>query len=360
MSCYRPLKAFILGVKDDGKRDLKVTSYETDLCWQDRRNGYWYSAKEPFIRTSSVKDITKEYIEIPCGKCIGCRLDYSAMWANRCMLEAKYHEHNWFLTLTYNDEHLPPRRYMPDSDGVISSDGELDSLSPYHSLDKTHVQKFMKRLRKAISPNRCRFYAAGEYGTQSHRPHYHLILFGLELDDLKPIQKSKQGYTFYTSELIERCWRDEKGNSIGFHIIGDCTWETCAYVARYVTKKHKGLDSSVYDELQYEPEFTLMSRKPGIGYQYYEENKEKIYETEEIFLSLRDGSKTIRPPAYYDRLYDIDYPSDMAAIKEHRIEKQKTVKELRNNLTSLQYLDMLKSSEYIKSQKVKALKRGDI
>ena len=94
-------------------------------------------------------------VQVPCGKCIGCRLDYSRKWAIRCVLEAQMHKENCFLTLTYDDEHLPK--------------GE--------KLEKEEMQKFWKRLRKATG-TKIRYYMAGEYGTEGGRPHYHACVFG--------------------------------------------------------------------------------------------------------------------------------------------------------------------------------------
>lgn len=366
MSCYHPLKAWKIGVnKDTGKDKLMITSYDVEYVYKKHSSDIWYKSLFPFERhVNGYLEVT-EYNEIPCGKCIGCRLKYSLDWATRCMLEAKYHEDNWFLTLTYNDDYLPAKRKLCDQEGnPIIKDGEV-LYSPFNSLYRRDVQRFMKNLRKRIYPEKVRFYGCGEYGTKYGRPHYHLILFGLRLDDLQPISKSPLGHQYYTSKLIEDCWISEKEpnkktKSLGFHKIGACTFETCAYVARYVTKKHKGVDSDVYETLCYEPEFTMMSRKPGIGYQYYEDNKVRIYENQEIFLALRDGVKRVRPPVYYDRLYDIDYPSDFAGIKAHRKELAETSNLLVKNLTSKEYLDILKTKELYHNQRIKRLKERSV
>ena len=98
-------------------------------------------------------------MQIPCGKCIGCRVARAAQWGNRCMHEASCYDHNRFVTLTYDDAHLPPNGF----------------------LDKTHLSKFLKKLRKKFPHNKLRFFAAGEYGEQTARPHYHLILFNYRL-----------------------------------------------------------------------------------------------------------------------------------------------------------------------------------
>lgn len=365
MSCYHPLKAWKIGVNfETGKDKLKITSYDVKYLYKPFNSNVWHYGYDNYSKY--YQNVVDEFIEIPCGKCIGCRLKYSLDWATRCMLEAKYHEDNWFLTLTYNDDHLPEKRVLCDENGdaLCDENGEV-FYSPYNSLYRRDVQRFMKNLRKRIYPEKVRFYGCGEYGTKFGRPHYHLILFGLKLDDLQPISISPLGHKYYTSEIIKSCWVTEKEEgkkpeSLGFHKIGACTFETCAYVARYVTKKHKGIDSDVYKKLCYEPEFTMMSRKPGIGFQYYEDNKIKIYENQEIFLSLRDGVKRVRPPVYYDRLYDIDYPSDYAGIKAHRKELAETSNLLKQNLTTKSYLDRLETEELYHNQRIKRLKERSV
>ena len=163
-------------------------------------------------------------LEIPCGQCIGCRLERSRQWAIRISHEASLHEHNSFITLTYNNENLPK---------------DL-------SLDVTHFQKFLKRLRahtedpdSDLYPNilsqskKPRFFHCGEYGEKFARPHYHACMFDLDFADQKH-WKTINGNKHYTSETLEKIW------PFGFSTIGDVTFESAAYVARYVTKKITG------------------------------------------------------------------------------------------------------------------------
>lgn len=352
MSCYHPLKAFKIGINEDtGKDKYIIRSYQVDYIYKRVSDDHWIDGygTRSFIPNYIHVD---EWIEIPCGKCIGCRLKYSREWANRCMMESYDHEHNWFLTLTYNDNHLPSKRKYYDGDGN-------EKESPFHPLVKRDLQLFFKRLRNH-SGQKFRYFAAGEYGSKSGRPHYHVIIFGLKLDDIKPISKNPLGQQYYTSDTITRSWLDVNGNEIGFHILGAVDWNSCAYVARYVTKKIKSKDHSIYDMLNYEPEFSLMSRKPGIARNYYENHKEEIYRNQEIFLSTNDGCKRIRPPHYFDNLYDIDYPSDMASIKDDRKRALEVMRKLKGNLTSLQYLDTLEVSERIVLQKTKILEERNL
>ena len=107
------------------------------------------------------KNSTGQLAEAPCGQCLGCRLDYAQEWAIRCMHEAEMQDNNSFITLTYDDQNLPR----------------------HGSLDKTHFQKFMKRMREHLSPLKIRFYHCGEYGEKYTRPHYHSLIFGYDFPD---------------------------------------------------------------------------------------------------------------------------------------------------------------------------------
>lgn len=283
MSCYHPLTAVVTGLKDNGKRSIKVISE------QSKNFGEFDG---------------KEFINVPCGHCIGCYLDRARQWADRCMLESQYHEKNCFITLTYNDKNLPAK--LCDEDGVVSD-------SPYYPLCKRDFQLFMKNLRERIEPVKIRFFACGEYGGQTYRPHYHAIIFGYDFsDDRKLYKKNFNNQNYYTSELLDDIWKK------GFTTVCDLDWQCANYVARYCLKKRNNDIKDFLEENHLTDEFTLMSRKPGIARQYYEDHKNDIYRTEEIIISDHNGSKKLRPPSYYDKLYDIDYPSDMERIKEKR------------------------------------------
>lgn len=220
-------------------------------------------------------------IYVPCGQCVGCRLEYSRQWAMRCVHEFETAGRvGSFITLTYNPDNLPP-------DGKVHKD---------------HVQKFFKRLRKKFG-NGIRFFACGEYGHNFKRPHYHAIIFGLQFTDLM-IHTVKHGYQYYRSPTLERLW------PYGFSLVGNVTFESAAYVARYVFKKQKGDD--VDDSLQ---PFVLMSRMPGLGHDWYNKYKNQIYPND--FIVIRDGI-TCKPPQYYDSLLEKDNPELYEQVKEAR------------------------------------------
>lgn len=319
MSCYKPLKAFVLGNNPEtGKKIIRVVNKDFD-------------GKE-------LSGAGMPQIGIPCGKCIGCRLDYSRTWADRMLAEASLYESNYFLTLTYDNEHLPDRK----------------ENSPIHSLNKRDAQLFMKRLRKALPDQKIRFFCAGEYGPQTMRPHFHLILFNCKLDDLKFLKENDMKQPYFVSDTISKVWK------YGFHIIANVNWETCAYVARYVVKKQKGHGAEIYDKYNFEPEFSTMSRKPGIGHDYLVDHMEELYAYGSINLPTQNGAKSIRPNKYYDSIFDIEYPDIMEEIKEYRQNAAIEYNKLRSRLTDLQYKDLLRSGEINKEATVKSLKRKEL
>jgi len=234
-------------------------------------------------------------LTIPCGQCVGCRLERSRQWAVRCVHEASLHEDNCFITLTYNNESLP-------------EDG---------SLNKKHFQDFMKRLRKKFKNKKIRYYHCGEYGDKNFRPHYHAIIFGLEFDDQKLFTVTN-GEKLYTSEILEKLW------PFGFSTIGTVTFESAAYVARYVMKKVNGknaknhyerIDSNTGEIYNLVPEYNTMSRRPGIASKWFDKYKDDVYPSDNIHLR----EKTFRPPKFYDKMYEHLMPDEMEKIKKQRM-----------------------------------------
>lgn len=352
MACYHPLKAWQVGIHEKtGKPKYKITSYETEYLYYSKIHNKYLEIKEPFIRESFYTDdyvnfhFITEYIEVPCGKCVGCRLKYSRDWANRCMLEAQYHESNYFITITYNDDNIPTGEYI---------DKETGEIKESHSLQKRDFQLFMKRLRKNYQyDNKIRFFASGEYGDQTARPHYHMIAFGLKLDDLKLYKKSKHGFDYYTSDFLDSCWKK------GFVIVTNISWDTCAYVARYVMKKQNGQNFEIYDDFNISPEFSLMSRKPGIARQYLDDHPE-IYDYDEIIYSTSSGGKKTKPPRYFDKIFQEDFPDIFDNVKNKRIEVAESLKEFKKTHSSLPYAQLLEVEERNKKAQIKSLKRSSI
>lgn len=333
MTCYHPLKAFNLGIKDNGKKALKVCSFDTSF--------YLYRGK-----------YYTDYDLVPCGQCAGCRIDRSRQWANRCLLEMEYHPSTYFVTLTYDEMHLP-KTFYADEDGVKQELG---------NLVKRDFQLFMKRLRKKYAArydNKLRFFACGEYGSHTFRPHYHAIIFGLQLDDLVYYKRSGNDDIYYNSEFLQSCWRDEHGFDIGYAVVAPANWSTCAYVARYITKKLTGPEGKFYSEHNLEPEFSLMSRKPGIARWYYDDHPD-LYDYNFINISTPDGGKKFPPPKYFDKLYDLDCPDESAALKERRKKLAEEFVNAKLMQTDLSYKELLAVEEAAFKSRISVLKRGDL
>lgn len=247
------------------------------------------------------------YKLIPCGKCIACRKQERFSWATRIELEAKQYKHNYFITLTYNDENI----YIPDYT-INQKTGEIyeNDGSWQGSLNKKDLQQFIKSTRNYFKRNYdlkgTKFYACGEYGEIGDRPHYHIILMNCPDLELELIGNTK----LLTNKRLENIWHK------GFITIGECNWETIGYTAGYCQKKLFGeFKEEYYGKKGQIPIFATMSRKPGIGRTYFEDNKYKIYLYDEI---INSKGKSQRPPAYFDRLMDAGEKDVMDKIREIR------------------------------------------
>lgn len=358
MACYHPLKAFVLGeyVGADGKikKQLKVCSYDVaQLC---KIAGLSYLRPLSAEQVQQVADgdlvmpdlehVYTDYITIPCGKCIGCRLEYSRQWANRCLLELGYHKSSYFVTLTYDDAHLPTV-VLPDY-----ADTETGEVPVVGTLVKRDYQLFVKRLRK--SGQQLRYYAAGEYGDETFRPHYHAIMFGLELNDLR-YWAERRGNKYYRSAYLESVWQQ------GMVIVGEVTWESCAYTARYVLKKAARHHDALSTDMAVAPEFVLMSRRPGIGYQYFADNYDNIYKYEYINVSTLKGGKKFRPPKYFDTQVErlgLDDVIDLQSIKDRRKSRIDEVISAKLKSTDLKYEELLQVEEENLRSRLSAIYAG--
>lgn len=235
-------------------------------------------------------------IQLPCGQCSGCRVERSRQWAIRCVHEAQLHKRNCFITLTFNDDHLPEDR----------------------SLNVRDFQLFMKRLRKKYGSN-IRFFHCGEYGDLRHRPHYHACLFNHDFDD-RTLWKINNGVRLYRSAELESLW------PYGFSSVGDVTFESAAYVARYIMKKINGdaaedhywyMDPETGEMFRQKPEYTTMSRRPGLATGWLEKFMPDVYPHDEIVIR----GKKMRPPRFYDSKYQLMYPDEFLELKAKRMAK---------------------------------------
>lgn len=251
---------------------------------------------------------------IPCGKCIGCRIRARQDWATRLELEARaYKGRAWFITLTYRDDTIPT---LVRNTGEIIEGGtpiwshSADEPEQVNTLLMDDMTKFWKRLRKYQSTEpdmgkELRYFYCGEYGEQTARPHYHAIIFGLEIPDLQKVQGRNQ---YYKSRILEKIWG--KGNvTIAYSEPG-----TYNYVAGYVTKKMYGNDTPEYQKLGLTAPFACMSRKPGIAMPWLEQNLDKLWEQDYIQLA----GKTAPIPRAFDKVLEQKDPERLWAKKQAR------------------------------------------
>ena len=216
-------------------------------------------------------------LQLPCGRCHGCRLERSRQWAVRCLHEAQMHKENCYITLTYDEDNVPSDM----------------------SLHYDHFQRFMKRLRKHFTGKTVRFYMCGEYGETFQRPHFHAIVFGIDFSDRVFHSRTSSGFRLDTSQLLSKLW------PYGFNTIGDVTFESAAYVARYVMKKitgdmadehYKFVDPDTGEIYQRQSEFCHMSLKPGIGATWLEKYQDDVFPHGYV---VARGRK-MQPPKYYE------------------------------------------------------------
>ena len=217
---------------------------------------------------------------IPCGKCIGCRAAHAAQWGARCAHEASQHPCNRFVTLTYDDEHLPPNGFLAKRDLCL----------------------FLKRLRKQHEPNKLRFFAAGEYGETTGRPHYHLLLFGIRFTDEQLAAGSGQ-HKLYTSDTLDSIWGKGSGR------IGRVTAASATYVAQYQVKGNLIPPPTADGECAPAP-FLVMSRRPGIGATWYEKYADDLQHG-----YLVNGGRKAPIPTYYRRKTQLQNPERFYHLK---------------------------------------------
>lgn len=348
MPCYHPL----IRLEERGKR-IKAS------------DGHYYNKSiivSPEKYELEMNNDTKYFRKqtIPCGKCIGCRLDYSREWANRGYLESKLWEQNWFVTLTYDDDNIeiPELIEMKDGRVIFEEQALEDGENWLGTLVPKDLTQFIKNLRQIMkrdyNEDGIRFMACGEYGGETERPHYHLILFNLNLpiEDLyDPHISNKEIY--YKSHIIERAWGK------GLHNISEATWNTIAYTARYITKKINGkISEEYYANKGQKKEFLRVSRMPGIGQGYYDLHKEEIYSKDEIIIKNKAGIISCKPPKYFDELYKAENPEAFKEIQEKRKREGKVAQSLKDMQTSISRSERLEIEERTKEEKTQKLIRA--
>ena len=265
MTCLTPLKGYL-------SRDRTATG------------------KRKVVFDSSAGYIDRE-IEVACGQCRGCRAERARTWQLRCIHEASERKENCFLTLTYDMHHLPPGR----------------------TLVKADLRKFMKRLRRRISPKKISFYAVGEYGDRFGRPHYHVLLFGHDFSDSVFHRYSEKGYALYRSRTLSALW------PFGNAWIGQVSGETAGYCTSYMVDKYTNADPD--EERKFygnrEPPFHTMSKRPAVGASWMAKfGEEALRNSGTVIYKGRE----VPLPQGYDKFYECEDPE---AVKAHRVRKKR-------------------------------------
>lgn len=235
------------------------------------------------------------HIDVPCGRCMGCRINNAQAWAVRCANEAQLHQHNAFVTLTYDDANLanPP------------------------SLEHRDWQLFAKKLRNHRGP--FRYYMCGEYGEKNKRPHFHACLFGIDFPDRKPITE-KGEYTLYQSDELTALWAK------GLCSIGSVTFTSAGYIARYITKQLHGepaaqryqqVNLQTGEIIRLTPEYIRMSRRPGIGADWLNLYQDEVLTHDGVHLNNRK----YKTPRYYDQKLKELNPQAHKKIQDQRIKR---------------------------------------
>jgi hypothetical protein len=275
--------------------------------WMSPNGGQWRTTPNP-------GDVPSQ---VPCGRCMGCRLNRSRGWAVRGQCEAALYESNCFITLTYSDENL---HYTP---------------SGLPNLHRRDITLFLKRLRKTGA--KFRYFGCGEYGSKFQRPHYHLVLFNHDFHD-KVLFRAGQ-FPLYVSDTLQRLWPH------GHSVVAGVSFESIAYTARYCCKKVNGAQADEHYQDR-EPEMLFCSRRPGIAYDWFIKYYDDVVNFDKI---ISRGGRAVQPPRVFDKwLSGCDYEL-LLRNKERRIELAKFVDPWRlsdlDRFNDIKFKQMMRSYE---------------
>jgi len=315
MPCYSPNLAF------------KHKTTKQKLRFSGRKAFRLEDGTDPYKSSAYLSMADKENwqpISLPCGQCIHCRLQNSREKAVRSMHEASLHENNCFLTLTYAPEHLP-----------IGG-----------SIQPKDVQKFMKRLRSRFPHIKIRSTGCAEYGEKLSRPHYHILLFNFDFPDKKFWRYSENDWSqvkwpVFRSAILEELW------TYGYSEIGTVTYNSAAYVARYLTKKITGDKKHGHYDGKLPERPVAVSNREGIGLPWLKTYYKEVLNTDSVSFK----GERIKMPRYYQKKLEDMFPSKMEQIKKNRIAK---INEIDLDSTKRR----LKDREIVHGVKASRLKRS--
>ena len=293
---------------------------------------------------------------IPCRNCWACQLSYSAEWATRIMYESLLHsENNYFVTLTYDDIHLPIAEEVKIPEKVWNKETKTYDTKWHYgknlgepecnegTLFEPHMETFIDSLRahyrrKPFNHTGIKYFYCGEYGTEGHRPHYHIILMNcpLEPEFIHDQHLDDNHKVHFKHRLLEKLWDK------GIIDVARVEWSNAAYTARYCTKKLFNKDYEQYAKECKLPEYLRMSR--NIGREWYEQHKDEIYYTDSIVMkTVKNRVGANKPPKAWDRLYSNDNPEVMELVKlarQEAAERSAALEERLSDYTDLHKLKM--------------------
>lgn len=343
ISCSNPCRTFYCGKRPDGKMRMcfckghdvdhieeQVTDEGVKLV-RVRSPDYAYGVK-----------VYTEYDEVPCGKCLGCHLDRAREWSDRCLMEMDAHPDvpAYFLTLTYSNQFLPLVKSKA-SDQLVAS------------LRYRDIQLFLKRLRKYYPDEDIRFLCCGEYGPETLRPHYHMILIGHEFEDLIPYKHDDRGYNLYLCPELDKLWK------LGFCVVGNAGKDSAGYVARY---NMKALQNEALKDLVtatgIEAPRLRGSRRPALGRDFILFHKDEFLQNGSVWIKTPTGGKRVNLPRYGQKLLEDDpYYAVYKANCRQRLEFKKISID---NSTDLDWYDYLKLQGDSLELRTKSLERKSV
>lgn len=267
----------------------------------------------------SPKSYSKEYatFQLPCSKCIECRLEYARQWAVRCVHEAKMHPENSFITLTYSDEHLKSPKldyrhfqlFAKKLRKKIFADfvGDFGPIN-WGLLDKTQKKEHYEKIKIGI-------FVTGEYGDKTKRPHWHALIFNWRPKDAVPLRTTPRGDQVYKSKTLDALW------AYGITELGSVTFESAGYCARYAAKKLIHGNDDTHD---YHP-ISKKSSHQAIGKRFLEKHWPDIFNHGHVILN--DGTKT-SIPRYYEKWLKENQPDAwLRYVTELKLERMRNAEE---------------------------------
>lgn len=360
MQCITPMVRFYQVLPDEVKNDPDIKAYQKIIP----REEVFYNLTQDENYLTRIQNLNYDlekrgsdmrYQLIPCRHCWSCQLKYAAQWATRIVCETKRHTHNYFITLTYDDEHLP----IMDSIEWIDQNGkkhktENDGTWIDGCLNPKDVNRFINTLRKHFERQGIediKYFYAGEYGSENGRPHYHMILMGapLDMNQFYSMKYDKNNFLHWKSKQLEKWWAK------GFVDVAEVEWGNASYVARYCMKKiDNENDPEKYAEVGKIKEYVRMSRRPSIGRIYWEENKNHLLENDEIIQKNVKGKITPMPiPDAWMKLLKDQNPEMYEKIKISRQQKAE-----RTRIAKLELQKGISDREKLEREAQKVLQKG--